>query len=151
MKWRPHLLCLQSSSCPGPEEMLNFYNYLRASYVAQRYRTHMPMQETQVWSLDREDLLEKAWQPCLENPMDRRAWRATVHSVAKSRTQRKWLSMHARVTIKNKASLDCARGTGVVRSRRPRALAVTSLCCWPSVLLNLRLPLSITDFLVCIK
>ena len=24
---------------------------------------------------------------CLENPMDRRAWRATVHWVAKSRTQ----------------------------------------------------------------
>ena len=25
--------------------------------------------------------------PCLGNPMDRRAWRATVQSVAKSRTQ----------------------------------------------------------------
>ena len=25
---------------------------------------------------------------CLENPMDRAAWRATVHRVAKSRTQR---------------------------------------------------------------
>ena len=24
---------------------------------------------------------------CLENPMDREAWRATVHGVAKSRTQ----------------------------------------------------------------
>ena len=24
--------------------------------------------------------------PCLENPMDRGAWRATVHSIAKSRT-----------------------------------------------------------------
>ena len=24
---------------------------------------------------------------CLENPMDRRAWRATVHGVAKHRTQ----------------------------------------------------------------
>ena len=29
---------------------------------------------------------------CLENPMDTGAWRATVHSVAKSQTQ---LSMHA--------------------------------------------------------
>ena len=27
--------------------------------------------------------------PCLENPMDRGAWQATVHGVAKSRT---WLS-----------------------------------------------------------
>ena len=25
--------------------------------------------------------------PCLENPMDRGAWRATVHKVAKSQTQ----------------------------------------------------------------
>ena len=31
---------------------------------------------------------------CLENPMDRRAWWATVHSVAKSRTQLKRLSIH---------------------------------------------------------
>ena len=30
---------------------------------------------------------------CLENPMDRGAWWATVHSVAKSRTQLKWRSM----------------------------------------------------------
>ena len=31
---------------------------------------------------------------CLENPMDRRAWQATVHSVWKSRTLLKWLSTH---------------------------------------------------------
>ena len=30
---------------------------------------------------------------CLENPMDRGAWRATVHGVAQNRTQLKWLSM----------------------------------------------------------
>ena len=29
---------------------------------------------------------------CLENPMDRGAWWATVHGVAKSQTQLKWLS-----------------------------------------------------------
>ena len=33
---------------------------------------------------------------CLENPMDRGAWRATVHGVAKSQTQLKRLSMHGR-------------------------------------------------------
>ena len=32
----------------------------------------------------------------LENPMDRRAWWATVHGVAKSQTWLKWLSMNAR-------------------------------------------------------
>ena len=32
---------------------------------------------------------------CLENPMDRGAWYATVHSVAQSQTQRRQLSVHA--------------------------------------------------------
>ena len=32
---------------------------------------------------------------CLENPVDRGAWWATVHGVAKSWTWLKWLSMHA--------------------------------------------------------
>ena len=32
---------------------------------------------------------------CLENPMDRGAWRATVHRVTKSQTQLKRLSTHA--------------------------------------------------------
>ena len=32
---------------------------------------------------------------CLENPMDRGAWWATVHGVAKSQTRLKRLSMHA--------------------------------------------------------
>ena len=32
---------------------------------------------------------------CLENPMDRGAWRATVHGVAQSCTLLKWHSMHA--------------------------------------------------------
>ena len=31
---------------------------------------------------------------CLEKPMDRGAWRATVHRVAKSKTQLKQLSTH---------------------------------------------------------
>ena len=34
---------------------------------------------------------------CLENPTDRGAWRATVHSVAKGLTQLKRLSMHAHI------------------------------------------------------
>ena len=36
---------------------------------------------------------------CLENPMDRGAWQATVHRVSKSRTQLKRLSTHTHNVI----------------------------------------------------
>ena len=50
------------------------------------------MRESQARSLGREDPLEKEMTPhsnilCLEHPMDRGAWWATVHGVAKSWTQ----------------------------------------------------------------
>ena len=32
---------------------------------------------------------------CLENPMDRGTWRATVHAVEQSGTRLKWLTTHA--------------------------------------------------------
>ena len=49
------------------------------------------MQETQVRSLGWEDPLEKGMAThfsisCLENPMDRGAWWATIYEVTKSRT-----------------------------------------------------------------
>ena len=44
------------------------------------------MQETQIWFLNQEDPGEGNGNPiqysCLENPMDRGAWQATVHGVA---------------------------------------------------------------------
>jgi len=47
-------------------------------------------QEILVGSLGGDDPLEEGWQPtlysCLENPMDRGAWQATVHRVSKSWT-----------------------------------------------------------------
>ena len=51
--------------------------------------TMQETQEAQVRSLGREDLLEEGMEThyqysCLENPMDRRAWRATVHEVSES-------------------------------------------------------------------
>ena len=59
----------------------------------------LPMQETGVRSLCLEDPLEKEnvdchplQYSCLGNPMDRGAWRTTVHRVSKSRTQ---LSTHS--------------------------------------------------------
>ena len=37
---------------------------------------------------------------CLENPMDRGAWRASVHAVTKSRTRLKGLRMHTCIVTK---------------------------------------------------
>ena len=53
------------------------------------------LQESRVRSLGREAPLEKGMATrscCLENPMDRGAWQATVHGVAKSWAPLKQLS-----------------------------------------------------------
>ena len=42
---------------------------------------------------------------CLENPIDRRAWWATVHRATKSRTRLKQLSMHAHHTKRNNRAI----------------------------------------------
>ena len=64
---------------------------LWASLVAQTVKNLPAMRETWVWSLGHKDPLEKVkathWYSCLENPMDREAWWATVHGVTKSLTQ----------------------------------------------------------------
>ena len=52
---------------------------------------------------------------CLENPMDRGALWATVHSVAKSQTQQKQLSMHAHILCFQRAyKLFCASKIGQI-------------------------------------
>ena len=63
----------------------------KASLVAQTINNLPAMQETWVRSLGGEDPLEEDMATqlqccCLENPMDRGAWWAAVHGVAKSRT-----------------------------------------------------------------
>ena len=63
----------------------------RDSLEAQMVKSLPTMQETQAQSLGQEDPLEKEMgnplqYSCLENPMDRRAWQAAYHGVAKSRT-----------------------------------------------------------------
>ena len=72
--------------------VLNICVKSRASLVAQTVKNQPATQETWVRSLGQEDALEKemathssllAWRI----PMDREAWRATVHRFAKSQTQ----------------------------------------------------------------
>ena len=60
--------------------------YSEASLLAQLVKNPPAMQETWVQSLAWEDPLEKGignqfQYSCLENPMDRGAWQATVHGV----------------------------------------------------------------------
>ena len=56
-----------------------------ASLVTQMVKNLPAMQETQVQSLGWEDPLEEGMS--MENSMDRGAWKATVHGVAKNQTQ----------------------------------------------------------------
>ena len=80
--------------------------------------TQLPFQETQeirVGSLGWEDLLEKDMAnplqySCLENPMDRGAWWATVHRVTQRQTQLKWLSTHAEISKVSKKGISSAKG-----------------------------------------
>ena len=64
---------------------------IMASLVAQLVKNPPAMQEIQARFLGGKDPLEKGnsnpiQYSCLENPMDRGAWWATVHGVSKSRT-----------------------------------------------------------------
>ena len=64
---------------------------IMASLVAQLVKNPPSMQETQARFLGGKDPLEKGngnplQYSCLENPMDRGAWWATVHGVSKSWT-----------------------------------------------------------------
>ena len=76
---------------------LSDFTFTFASLVAQRLKRLPAMWETWVWSLGREDSPgEGNGHPlqysCLENLMDRGAWRATVHGLTKSQTRLKGLS-----------------------------------------------------------
>ena len=79
---------------------LNTYEVLWdnwASLITQLVKNPPAMQETPVRFLGWEGLLGKCLDnplqySCPENPMDRGAWWALVHSIAKSQTRWKWLS-----------------------------------------------------------
>ena len=71
-----------------PAEGLSYpFQYSWASLVAQMVKNPPAIQGAWVRSLDWEDALEKGFQySCLENPMDRGTWWATVHGVRQSCT-----------------------------------------------------------------
>ena len=90
-KWKRRVLA------PGPPGKLLFVLNIAvfhswASRVTQTVKNPPAVWETWVQSLGWEDPLEKGTATqlqyaCLENPMDRGAWVATVHGVAKSQTR----------------------------------------------------------------
>ena len=69
-----------------------YIQYIWASLMAQMVKNPPAMRKTWVQSLGWEDSLEKGMATyssilARETTMDRRAWRATVHGVAKSQTR----------------------------------------------------------------
>ena len=89
------------------QDRYGFKSRVWASLVAQMVKNPPAMQETRVQSLGQEDPLEKGMatplqHSCLENPMDRGAWWATVNGVAKSRTRLSNKDFHTSVCDLNK-------------------------------------------------
>ena len=94
--WYMHWLLKIKDGISVGQESINWHginwhmaSVLKDSLVAQMVKNLPAIRETWVRSLGPKDPLEKeiATHSCLENPVDRGAWRATVHRVAKSRTQ----------------------------------------------------------------
>ena len=92
---------------------------------------------------------------CLENPMDRGAWWATVHGVTKIRTGLKWLSTHACMLLRIQQRINVSQikmisisSTSVSRTKRifqflimPARWQSSSWCdCW--IIQKTRLPFS---------
>ena len=65
---------------------------------------------------------------CLQNPMDSRAWWATVHSVVKSQALLKWLSTHAR---RGKSSQEWIKSLLLIEQIRKLGFLITAH--WPFI------------------
>ena len=75
-----------------------------------------------------EDMATHSSYSCLENPMDRGAWRAILHRVTKSQTWLKWLSKHACPQTGPNPWPFCPRFSNLSVFRpRPRATAQESI------------------------
>ena len=108
-KWISSLSIVSGRSPPNCSRVI--WWYLWTSLVAQWVKNPSTRQEMQANTGSVPWLRRSPGQgnsypfqySCLENPMDRGAWWATVHNVTKSWTQLKWLSMHTCMLI----SSDC--------------------------------------------
>ena len=78
----------------------------------------------------------RKWQPtqhsCLENPMDRGAWWATVHGAAKSWTWLQWLSLHA-CRVSSIVVSGVLSVTVITKQQLPLRFSWSFLVCWGSV------------------
>ena len=80
---------------------------------------------------------------CLENPMDRGAWRATVHRVTKSWTWLKWLSRYAHTLQNSTTTLQEIRLSNTNGVSRMGSSTLQSRFCWH---LN-----AVASFIICLN
>ena len=70
---------------------------------------HLAFRVLGCWDLQKQAHHNPLQYSCLENPLDRGGWRATVHRVEKSRTWLKQLSTHAQMTLLRIKDASCKR------------------------------------------
>ena len=68
--------------------------------------------------------------PCLENPMDRRAWRSTVSGVTKSQTGLKHISMQVQIALQSLSLCPdpLSSGSAWTKDSDPCSVPLTSPC-----------------------
>ena len=122
---------------PPPPKFINQYiQQIWASMVAHVIKNLPEIQETRVQSLGQEDPLEKGMVThssisCLENSMDRKAWWATVHGVAKSWTRLSNLHFY---TVNKFRKLVGHR----VSIQKPTGFHIPAICNWRTKFKNIR-------------
>ena len=109
----PFLVCIQKKSTNWKERYVHPNVHSSIIYNCQDMEAiHMSIHIR----MDKEDIVyiywRRKWQStqysCLENPVDRGAWRAAVRGVAQSRTRLKRLSMNACIGEGNSNLLQCS-------------------------------------------
>ena len=112
--WFPSAMLAARAVCLGKSQWLSRSYYCRRCFYSpisnvevsfpngtsgQEPTCQRKRYETWIQSLSREDPWRGNGNPlqysCLENPVDRGAWRATVHGVPKCQDMTEWLRMHA--------------------------------------------------------